>query len=131
MNPSNPVYGPVLRASEAPARTLGLQLRVVNVQGPDDFEAALRAAIREHVAGLVVLRDPVLITNQSRLLTLATASRLPAMYGMREFVDGGGLMSYGPSLVEMYSRAAYLVDKISEARRLPTFPSSRPPSSSS
>ena len=46
------------------------------------------------------------------ILTLASANRLPTMYGMREFVDGGGLMSYGPSLVEMYRRAAYLVDKI-------------------
>jgi len=112
VNPSNPVYGPVLRASEAPAKALGLQLRVVGVQSADDFESALRGAVQEHVAGLVVLRDSVLITNQSRLLTLAAASRLPAMYGMREFVDGEGLMSYGPSLVEMYKRAAYLVDKI-------------------
>jgi putative ABC transport system substrate-binding protein len=54
----------------------------------------------------------VLITNQARLLALAATARLPAMYGMREFVDSGGLMSYGPSLVEMYRRAAYLVDKI-------------------
>ena len=112
VNPGNPVYGPVLAASEAPARVLGLQLRVVGVQSADDFEGALRAAVREHVAGLVVLRDSVLVANQSRFLDLAAASRLPAMYGMREFVDGGGLMSYGPSLVEMYRRAAYLVDKI-------------------
>ncbi len=112
VNSDNPVYGPVLRASEAPAQALGLQLRVVDIRGADDFESALRAAVQEHVAGLVVLRDPVLITNQSRLVALAAARRLPAMYGMREFVDGGGLMSYGPSLVEMYNRAAYLVDKI-------------------
>ena len=112
VNPSNPVYGPVLRASERLARALGLELSVVGVQGSDDFEGALRVAAHERVAGLVVLRDTVLITNQSRLLTLAAASRLPAMYGMREFVDSGGLMSYGPNLVEMYNRAAYLVDKI-------------------
>jgi len=112
VNPSNPVYGPILRASEAPGRALGLQLRVVNVQGADDFESALRAATQERVTGLVVLRDPVVITNQSRLLTLAAASRLPAMYGMREFVNSGGLMSFGPNLDEMYNRAAHLVDKI-------------------
>ncbi len=112
INPVNPVYGPVLRASEAPARALGLQLEVVGVQGAEDFERAVRAAIKGQVDGLVVLRDPVLITNQARLLTLVATARLPAMYGMREFVDSGGLMSYGPSLVEMYRRAAYLVDKI-------------------
>src|SRR5713226_752942 len=112
VNPANPVYGPVLRASEAPARALGLHLQVVGVQGAEDFERAFRAAIKGHVDGLVILRDPVLITNQARLLALAATARLPAMYGMREFVDSGGLMSYGPSLVEMYRRAAYLVDKI-------------------
>jgi putative ABC transport system substrate-binding protein len=112
INPGNPVYGPVLRGSEAPARALGLQLTIVGVQGAEDLESAFRVAIREHVDGFVVLRDPVLVTNQSRLLTLVANSRRPAMYGMREFVDNGGLMSYGPSLVEMYRRAAYLVDKI-------------------
>ena len=112
INPVNPVYRLVLRASEAPARALGLPLEVVGVQGAEDFERAFRAAIKGHVDGLVILRDPVLITNQARLLALAATARLPAMYGMREFVDSGGLMSYGPSLVEMYRRAAYLVDKI-------------------
>jgi putative ABC transport system substrate-binding protein len=112
VNPGNPVYGPVLKASEAPARALSLQLRVVGVQGAGDLDGAFRAATRERVDGFVVLRDPVLVTNQSRLLTLVASTRLPAMYGMREFVDNGGLMSYGPSLVEMYRRAAYLMDKV-------------------
>jgi ABC-type uncharacterized transport system substrate-binding protein len=112
INPVNPVYSLVLKASEAPARALGLQLEVVGVQGAEDLERAFRATIKGHLDGLVVLRDPVLITNQARLLTLTATARLPAMYGMREFVDSGGLMSYGPSLVEMYRRAAYLVDKI-------------------
>jgi ABC-type uncharacterized transport system substrate-binding protein len=82
------------------------------VQRAEDFESAFRDAIKRHVGGLVVLRDTVLLANQARLLTLAATTRLPAMYGNRDFVDGGGLMSYGPSLVEMYRRAAYLVDKI-------------------
>jgi putative ABC transport system substrate-binding protein len=122
VNPGNPVYGPVLKASAAPARALGLQLTVVGVQGVEEFEGAFQAAIRAHVNGLVVLRDSVLITNQSRLLTLASSNRLPAMYGMRDFVDGGGLMSYGPSLVEMYRRAAYLVDKILRGAKPPDLP---------
>jgi putative tryptophan/tyrosine transport system substrate-binding protein len=112
INPMNPVYGPVLRASEAPARALGVQLDVVGVQSAADFERALRAAIKRRVGGLVVLRDAVLVANQPRLLTLAETARLPAMYGVREFVDSGGLMSYGPSLAEMYRRAGHLVDKI-------------------
>ena len=122
VNPLNPVYGPVLRASEAPARALGIQLSVVGVRSVDDFEGALRAAVKEHVAGLVVLRDSVLVANQARFLEVAAANRLPAMYGMREFVDGGGLMSYGPSLVEMYRRGAYLVDRILRGARPANLP---------
>ena len=82
------------------------------MQGAEDFEPAFRAAIKRQVGGLVVLRDQVLPANRERLLTLAATTRLPAMYGNRELVDRGGLMSYGPSLVEMYRRAAYLVDEI-------------------
>jgi len=112
VNLTNPVYGPVLRASEEPARALGLQLVVISVQSSDDSEPSVRAAIRKHVGGLIVQRDPVLIINKSQLLTLAAANRLPTVYGLREFADGGGLMSYGPNLVEIYQRAAYLVGKI-------------------
>jgi putative ABC transport system substrate-binding protein len=122
VNPVNPVYGPVLRDSEAPARALGLQLDVVGVQRAEEFEPAIRAAIKRHVNGLVVLRDAVVIINQARLLRLATTARLPAMYGTREFVDAGGLMSYGPNLVEMYRRAAYLVDKILRGAKPSTLP---------
>jgi putative ABC transport system substrate-binding protein len=122
VNPVNPVYGPVLRDSEAPARALGLQLDVVGVQRAEEFEPAIRAAIKRHVDGLVVLRDAVVIIHQARLLRLATTARLPAMYGTREFVDAGGLMSYGPNLVEMYRRAAYLVDKILRGTKPSTLP---------
>ena len=112
INPSNPVYGPVLRASEAPARALALELMAMGVQRAEDFEGAFRVAVQGHVGGIVVLRDPILFINRTRLLALAASSRLPAVYGSRHFVDAGGLMSYGPNLVEMYQRAAHLVDKI-------------------
>src|SRR5262245_59350430 len=112
VNLTNPVYGPVLRASEEPARALGLQLVVISVQSSEDSEPSVRAAIRKHVRGLIVQRDPVLIINKSQLLALERADRLPTVYGLREFADGGGLMSYGPNLVEVYQRAAYLVGKM-------------------
>jgi putative ABC transport system substrate-binding protein len=64
------------------------------------------------VDGLVDLRDPVLLINSASILALAAESRLPAIYGTREFTDNGGLISYGPDLAEMYRRAAHLVDKI-------------------
>jgi len=112
VNPSNPVYGPILKGSEAPARALGLNLTVIGVQRAQDVESAFRGAIQAHVDGLLVMRDAALQINQARLLALAANNRLPVMYGNREFVVGGGLMSYGPSLVEVNRRAAYLADKI-------------------
>jgi putative tryptophan/tyrosine transport system substrate-binding protein len=112
VNPTNPVYGPVLEASEGPANALHLRLQRLGVQSADDFDGAFDAAAREHADGLVVLRDTVIVINTSRLLELAAKRRLPTMYGMREFVDAGGLISYGPDLRDMFRRAAHVVDKI-------------------
>jgi putative ABC transport system substrate-binding protein len=122
INPVNPVYTPVLKASQTPARELGIRLIEVNVERVQDFEAAVRAAVKARVEGLVVLRDPVLIANQSRLVALLAEMRLPAMYGVRDCVDIGGLMSYGPSLTEMYRRAAHLADKILKGAKPATLP---------
>jgi putative ABC transport system substrate-binding protein len=112
INPGNPVYRSILRASEAPARALGLELSVVGVERSEDFESAFRKAIQTRLDGLVVLRDPLLLINRARILTLTADRRLPAVYGMREFAESGGLMSYGPDLAEMYRRAASLAAKI-------------------
>jgi len=111
-NPANPVYGPALKDIEAMGRTLHVEVQRLGVQGPNDLEPAFDAATRGRLGGLVVLRDSVLIVNQARLLELAAKHRLPAMYGMREPVEAGGLMSFGPSLPELYRRAAQLVNKI-------------------
>jgi putative ABC transport system substrate-binding protein len=67
---------------------------------------------RERAAALLVLTDSVFVGQRRRLVELAAKSRLPAMYSQREFVDAGGLVSYGPSLLEMFRRAATHVDKI-------------------
>jgi putative ABC transport system substrate-binding protein len=110
------------------ARTLGLQVLRLGVTGPSDVEAAFDAARREHVDGLVVLRDFVLISQRDRIVALAAKNRLPVMYGMREFVAAGGLMSFEPSLPELHRRAADLVDKILKGARpaeLPVEQSSR------
>jgi putative tryptophan/tyrosine transport system substrate-binding protein len=112
VNPTNPVYGPVLKATEEPAEALHLRLQNLGVQDAADLEGAFDAAARENAGGLVVLRDPAIIIGAPRLIELAAQRRLPTMYGMREFVDAGGLMSYGPDLRDMFRRAAYVVDKI-------------------
>src|SRR5260370_2390993 len=81
INPINPLYGSVLRASEAPARALGLQLDVVSVQSADDFQRAFLAAVKRQVDGLVVLGGAVLAANQPRPLALTADARRPASDG--------------------------------------------------
>ena len=112
MTSRNPVYVPTLKDVEAMGRTLRIEVLRLGVQSSHDFDSAFDAATRDRVGGLVVLRDVVLIANQARLLELAAKHRLPAIYGMREPVEAGGLMSFGPSLPELFRRAAQLVNKI-------------------
>jgi putative ABC transport system substrate-binding protein len=112
INPKNPVYGPVLKATQVPAQEMNLHLQVLGVENANDFEPALDAASKGGIGGLIVLRDPVFIINTSRLVELAAKYRLPTLYGLSHFAFAGGLMSYGPNLRDMYRRAAFVVDKI-------------------
>jgi len=127
-NPGNPVYVPMLKDVEAIGRQLSTQVVRLGIQGPGDVEAVFDSAKRERLDGLVVMRDFVLITHRERIVDLAAKHRLPVMYGMREFVTAGGLMSFEPSLAELYHRAAGLVHKILKGARpaeLPVEQSSR------
>jgi len=82
------------------------------VRGPDDFDSAFTAMTRERADALITLGDSLTVSYRIRLVDLAAKSRLPAVYDLREFVDAGGLMAYGPSLPELFRRAAAYVDKI-------------------
>jgi ABC-type uncharacterized transport system substrate-binding protein len=127
-NPANPVYVSILKDVEAMGRQLNVHVVRLGIQGPGDVDALFDAARRERLDGLVVMRDFVLITYRERIVELAAKSRLPVMYGMREFVDAGGLMSFEPSLSELYRRAAGLVHKILKGAKpadLPVEQSSR------
>jgi putative ABC transport system substrate-binding protein len=112
LNPINPVYGPMLRDLEAMGHTLGIQVNRIGVDDPSELERVIDSAKREGADGVVVLRDPMLIMYQAHLLDVVGNAKLPAIYGLREAVDPGGLMSYGPNLPDMYRRAALYVDKI-------------------
>jgi putative ABC transport system substrate-binding protein len=89
----------------------------LGVQSAGDIDAVIDTAKRDRVGGLVVLRDALLITHRTRLIGLAAKHSLPAIYGMREFVDDGGLMSFEPSVPDMLRRAAGLVDRILKGAR--------------
>jgi putative ABC transport system substrate-binding protein len=101
-----------LRETQAAARPLGLSLFVKEVQGPNEFEGAFSSLAGEGAQGLIVEADLRFNQNLKRVVGLAAEHRLPATYVSKDFVQGGGLMSYGPSWPDQFRRAAGYVDKI-------------------
>ena len=123
-NLAHPSYAAQIRAIEAGARSLGVQVESIGVRGLNDFGAAFRAARK---AQALIQLDDVLFTNHRRsLVELAVANGLPAVYGFREHVEAGGLMSYGPSFRELYYRAAVFVDKILKGAKPADLPVEQP-----
>jgi len=102
----------VVRETEAAAQALGLQLQLVPAIGPSDIDGAFAAMTLERAEAVILLPSPMLYGEHKRIVELAEKSRLPAMYAAREFVEDGGLMSYGASLPDVFRRAATYVDKI-------------------
>ncbi len=101
-----------IKELERLAPTLNFQLSSHPVRSAADIDAAFAAASRVRVAAFIVLTDPLVVARKAQLVGLTAAGRIPTVYGLREFVDAGGLMSYGPSLVDLWRRAAAYVDKI-------------------
>jgi putative ABC transport system substrate-binding protein len=102
----------MLRETETAAQSLGFQLQLVPAGGPGDLDDAFVAMTRERADAVILLPSPMLYGEHKRIVELAAKSRLPAMYAAREFVEDGGLMSYGASLPDLFRRAATYVDKI-------------------
>jgi putative ABC transport system substrate-binding protein len=110
-NVGNP--GPVLEVREvqAAARTLGLEVAAFEFRRAEDI-APVFAALKGHADVLYICADPLASTNHARIHTFAMGAGLPTMHGLREYVEAGGLMSYGPNIPDMFRRAADFVDKI-------------------
>jgi len=125
-NPTSPWTALMIREIEVSARTLGMQLQRLEVERPTDFEAAFGAAIRGRAAALLVLEDGLNSAYMATIVGLAAKSRLPAAYGLREFVDAGGLMSYGANTLDLYRRAATYVDKILKGAKPADLPVEQP-----
>src|SRR5512134_1404135 len=125
-NPSNRVHETFLAESRAAAGALGLQIASLDAAGPDDIERAFDAARAMKADAAIVFDDPVLWSHRNRFIALAAKARLPVMYGYREFVDEGGLISYGPKRDDLYRRTAAYVDKILKGANPAELPVERP-----
>jgi putative tryptophan/tyrosine transport system substrate-binding protein len=110
----------------AAAQVLGMTLQPVEIRGPDDFDTAFSAITRERADALVAFSDPLVVFRGRRIADLTANSRLPAMYPSREVVDAGGLMSYGPSISDMFRRAAGYVGKVLKGAKPGDLPMEQP-----
>jgi putative ABC transport system substrate-binding protein len=116
----------MVKEAEAAARGLGIQLQLVRVEAPEDLDGAFSSMTRGRADALIPLPSPMLFAERQRIVDLAARHRLPAMYMAREFVDLGGLMSYGASQSDLIRRGATYVDKILRGAKPADLPVEQP-----
>ncbi len=117
VNPGNPTHAAQRRNVEVAATTLGIDLITLEVRVPDDLHAAFENLARESIMMVLVFADTMFLNERKRIALLAMAARLPTMFGLRQNVEDGGLMSYGIEIRESWRRTAAFVDKISRGAR--------------
>jgi ABC-type uncharacterized transport system substrate-binding protein len=120
-----PIYGPSHK-TQAAARALGLLLHSQEVRGPQDFEGALARTAQVRPDALLVLVDSLISMHHQHIAGFATQQHLPSVFDIREPVVAGGLMSYGPSIPDLYRRAATYVDKILKGTKPADLPVEQP-----
>jgi putative ABC transport system substrate-binding protein len=116
----------ILKEAGVAARVLGVRLQFVEVRGPADFDRAFSDMTRARAGALTVLTGIMFLNERRRLVDLTAKNRLPAVYGGRDFVDAGGLLSYGPNLGDLYRRAATYVDNILKGAKPGDLPVEQP-----
>jgi len=125
-NPRDPGPAQQWKESQVPARELGLQLHSMEVSSADKYQDAFKDATKARIGALAVTESPLTVSNRKQIADLAMKNRLPAMYTRREFVESGGLMSYGSDRAEPYRRAALIVDKILKGAKPADLPVEQP-----
>ena len=125
-DPGFPGVRQLLSELEAAAKPLGLQLQPVGVRSPDGFDDAFAAVTRDRARAAFVPGSPIHIGGRARIAELAVKHRLPTMCMLREWVEAGCLIGYGPSLTDQFRRAAYFVDKILRGAKPADLPVEQP-----
>jgi putative tryptophan/tyrosine transport system substrate-binding protein len=110
-NVSNPIVVQEMGEVQAAAHTLGLDVVTLEIRGPEDIVPVFEA-LKSRAQALYIAGDPLVLTNRARINTLVLVARLPAIYGQREYVEVGGLMSYGPNFPDLFRHVGDYVDKI-------------------
>ena len=125
-NMSNPVAPPQWEETKTAARSLGIQAELLDVRSQDDVSRGFEMAVGQHVNALLVAFDGLFQANAGMITELAARNRLPAIYVGREFIEAGGLMTYGVSFPHLYFRAATYADKIFKGAKPADLPVEQP-----
>ena len=125
-NPTNASHAAFVKDLKVAARTLGRELQIVEARYPDHLKGSFAAMTNGRATALLVLTDSMFFGQRRSIAELAEVSRLPAIYSQREFVDAGGLVSYGPNLPDMFRRAATHVDKVLRGAKPSDLPVEQP-----
>jgi putative tryptophan/tyrosine transport system substrate-binding protein len=115
-----------LKETELAAGAFGIKVQYLDVLNPKEVESAFRGANKARAEALLMLGGPVLNSQRTQVVELAVKSRLPAVYWRSDFVEAGGLMSYGTSFTDLWRRAATYVDKILKGRKPADLPIEQP-----
>jgi len=125
-NPNFPASSSIVAETRLAARALGVEIQVVEVREPQELAKAFGTMTAAKAHALVVVPDPMFVSQRRRIAELAASSRIPAMYHLRLFVEAGGLMSYGADHVEAFQQGAVLVDKILKGAKPADLPVEQP-----
>lgn len=125
-NPTNAYHQLAIKEVNVAAQALGVQLQLLEARDANDFDSAFAAMAKERAGALLVLADIIFNFHATRLADLAASRRLPTANAVRESVEAGGLMSYGPSFVDSYRRSAAYVDKILKGTKPADLPVEQP-----
>jgi putative tryptophan/tyrosine transport system substrate-binding protein len=126
VNPTNTAHALLIRDLRGAAGSLGAQLQVLDVRSANELDSAFEAMTRERTRALLVLHDGAFLALRGQIVSLAAKRRIPAVYSYREFVDAGGLMSYGPNIADIFRRVAPYVDKILKGTKPGDLPIEQP-----
>ncbi len=125
-NLTEPLNAAMVADAKEAAKSLGVQLKIVEAGAPAQLEGAFSTLHTERVGAVLVLGGAGFYLNRTEIVGLALTNRLPSMFQNREFVEAGGLLSYAPSTVANYRRAAYFVDKILKGAKPGDLPVEQP-----
>src|SRR5215467_10334618 len=125
-NPANPSVAFSLRDLERAAQALGVRLQILEVQTPNDFGRAFSAIAKGRADALTVEMSPLFFDHRMGIAEFAAKNGLPTMYGDKQYVEAGGLMSYGANILDLYRRAAIYVDKILKGAKPGDLPVEQP-----